>query len=80
MKTILPFVSQESLFTAGLCVCASVCSLSLVPKNPPCAVPDLFPVSGSAETSKRLPELQICRKVCETQEESQHGGHLLGGP
>lgn len=26
---------------------------------------------------KRLPELQICRKVCETQEESQHGGHLL---
>ena len=49
--------SQESLLTAGMCVCASVCRLSLVPRNPPCAVPDLFPVSGSAETSKRLPEL-----------------------
>lgn len=55
MKKILPFVSQESSFPAGMYVYGSVCSLSLVPQIHP--VPDLFPVSGSAETSQRLPEL-----------------------
>lgn len=31
-KRILPFASQESLFTAGMCVYGSICGLTLVPK------------------------------------------------